>query len=306
MELLVESQATSLEVFLCNRYSSSCKNLDSALENLNDLSIQSMDPIGDCRYAAIMIIDSSETLNHLSLGCTTRIAQDFFLKRPPRYDHMSSLFAEEVADALPEGELESLIDLSLETLDLCGLDIGRIVRGESGLRIDFSNIKELKLESCSGLSQAFSLLTGQGDSSRLALSALEDLSVRVEDPDLTFSNSFQSFLKSIRGLIHLKVLIDKVSSVQDLEPILKVHGKTLKTLMWDERSGPRIDLSDTSLVPTRIGRPRNLQLISQNCTSLSTLGIPLDWAALNGPDFQRDAVTLQSVTLYARSHSDNN
>lgn len=67
--------------------------------------------------------------------------------------------------------------------------------------IEFNKITQLRLESCPGLGQAGS-----------SLGALEDLFIRVEDPDTIFFGSLESFLTSIRGLINLRVLIDKALS----------------------------------------------------------------------------------------------
>ncbi len=291
--LLFKTQKASLAAFLCNRYSSSCDTSGRLIRGLYDLSIQSMDPErGGCQWAALLMSINAETLNHLSLGFTTRIAHDFALRRRPRYDEMSTSFAAGVKERLSKLNMDPLIKLSLETLCLCGFDVGGVIRGEMALHIDFNNIIELRLESCgSGLSQALFLLTGQGDTSQLALRALEDLFIRTEEPDQNFSGTLERFLTSIRALTHLQILVDQTTAFQDLEPILKVHGKTLKTLVWDERTGPRTQLStSTSLLPTRLSRLGNLRIISQNCASLTTLGIPLDWETINGPGKSHESV----------------
>ena len=148
------------------------------------------------------------------------------------------------------------------------------------LDINFNSITQLRLESCPGLRQAFSLLKGPGVPSKLGLDALEDLYVRRENPGRDFSSTFKRFLTSIRGLKYLRVLVDGAFQAQDLQPILKVHGQTLEGLVWDERSGPRtfLDLS-TSVLPLRAAHG-NLSLISQYCPHLRELGIPLDWKAI--------------------------
>lgn len=86
---------------------------------------------------------------------------------------------------------------------------GTIISGEMAIDIEFNKITQLRLESCPGLGQAFCLLMGQAGSS---LGTLEDLFIRVEDPDAIFFGSLESFLTSIRGLINLRVLIDKALS----------------------------------------------------------------------------------------------
>ena len=229
-----------------------------------------------------MIAKNANTLHHLSLGFTTGMAQLFAHGRNPPYNLLSRAFAAGVKGTLSDSDLEPLVPLSLESLSLVGLDLGCVIRGEMALDIDFRNITELRLGSCYGLSQAFSLFLGQTDSSKLALGALQDLFVRLEDPDPNFSADLEKFLTSVRGLTHLQVLMEKVAAVQNLEPILRIHGKTLSTLVWDERSGPRKRLDvPTSQYSANFGY---LEVISRNCPSLMLLGIPLDWNLIGSSD----------------------
>lgn len=260
------------------------------------MSFESMNygPQGS-RWVAKMIAKNAQTLHHLSLGFTTGMAQLFARGRSPPYNVLSRAFAAGVKGTLSDSDMEPLIHLSLESLSLVGLDLGCVIRGEMALDIDFRNVTELRLESCSGLSQAFSLFIGQGDSSKLALGALQDLFVRLEDPDPNFSTSLETFLTSVRGLTHLQVLIEKVPAVQNLEPILRIHGKTLRTLVWDERSGPRKKLGVcTSRFSANLG---HLKVISRNCPSLILLGIPLDWNLIGSSDSKvHDKVTKQPLS----------
>ena len=302
LNTLVERQASSLRWLSCQRYSPSCDRYESLIKGLGYLNVSSMDlERGSGQWAASLIVANADTLTHLSLGFTARIAHDLALKRRHHYDKMSTSFTAHVKDCLSKCNMYQQMHLSLDSLDLCGLDVGAIIRGESALHINFNNISQLKLESCPGLSQAFPLLTGQGDSSRLALGTIKDLHVRVEDPDLNFSNSLKNFLTSIRGLIHLTILIDNVGTSMDLDPILKVHGKTLETLFWDERSGPRTHLSRSTCVSSGFW---NLGVISQNCPSLTSLGIPFSWEVIDGSEQNHEWVTQQTLTLYVNANSD--
>ena len=306
VNLLFERQEASLRAFACNRYSSSCDVSGSEVEGLRLLSIESMDlDRGGCEWAASMLFVNAESLRDLHLGFTNRIAHDYALKRRPQHDEMSALLASGLDKILSECSPEDpLIHLSLESLALCGFDFGSVVRSvvrnEIGLDVDFNNLTMLRLESCAGLSQAFQLLMGQADSSKLALSALQGLFVRLEEPvqDLfvglkepvqDFTPGLESFLTSIGGLTSLQVLIDGASATQDLEPILKVHGESLRMLVWDERRGRRTHLGvSTSLLPSKVG---NLNVISQYCRCLEVLAIPLDWEAIRSSDEHHMAVT---------------
>ena len=291
LNLLSKRQIASLEVLLCNRYSSSCNiSGNTVFGNMYSLSIESMDlDRSGCRWAAAVIVRNAEALDYLSLGFASQIANDFAIKSRLRYDEMTAMFTADVGKLLSDCNLDPLIHLSLSSLCLCGLDFGSVIRGEMALDIDFNKLTWLRLESCPGLSQAFLLLTGQGDSSKLALPALEDLFIRLEDPDPSFSSNLEGFLTSIRGLTYLQVLVDKALGAQNLEPILKVHGRTLNTLIWDERARRRRHLDhSTSLLPNQIG---NLRIVSQNCPSLKVLGIPLGWETIGSSEKFHKTVT---------------
>ena len=243
---------------------------------------------GCCKWAASMLARNAESLHKLNLGFTNRIAHDYALERRPPYDEMSTLLANGVEKALAKLGPDPLIHLSLESLTLCGFDFDSVVRGEIGLDIDFNNLTVLKLESCDGLSQALNLLAGQRDSPKLALGALDDFFLRLEEPVQNFSAGLETFLTSIRGLTSLQVLIDGASATQNIQPILKVHGESLRTLVWDERRGRRTKLGvSTSLLPFKFG---NLKAISQFCRFLQVLAIPLNWEVISRSDENRRAV----------------
>ena len=57
-------------------------------------------------------------------------------------------------------------------------------------------------------------------------------------------------------------------------PVLEKHGKSLQTLVWDDRRRPRKDTNeDTSLFL----RGNNLNLIAQKCPNLRALGLSMRW-----------------------------
>ena len=298
LELLYQRQETNLRTISCTRLSLSDSISDLVMGAICSLSVESMDLVRDrCWWEAVTMIKNAATLNHLRLGFLSRIAHDFALRRRPQYDRMSDLFSETMGDSLSDLNL-SEVHLSLNSLHLCGLNLGSVLQGKVALDVDFTKITQLRLESCPGLSQAFSILVDPAGSSRVALGALEDLFIRLEDPDAHFFNSLESFLTSIPGLIHLRVLIDKALVYQDLESILRIHGKTLRTLVWDERSGRRTRLdASTSLLSTGL---KKLKVVSQKCPSLTTLGIALDWEAMTSAGKQ---VTKESIMLNRYSKS---
>lgn len=126
------------------------------IEGIDQLSVESMDlSRGGCQWAASMLVENAETLDHLDLGFNNRIAHDFALNRRPQYDKMCASFAVDVKKTLSAKGLEPPVDLSLESVYLCGLDFRSVIQGEMALVIDFNDVIELRLESCPGLSQAF-------------------------------------------------------------------------------------------------------------------------------------------------------
>ena len=289
LRLLFERQKANLRTLFCTRFSSISISIP-VIGAMYSLSVESIDPYRDhCWWEAAMIIKNAATLSHLRLGFISHIAHDFALKRRPVYGRMSTLLSDSLGHCLSDLHL-SEVHLSLGSLHLCGLNLGSVLlQGKVALDIDFTKITQLRLESCPELSQAFSILIDPTGSSRTALGALEDLFIRFEDPDAHFSNSLESFLTSIPRLIHLRVLIDNALADQDLEPILEFHGKTLRTLVWDERSGPRTRLdASTSLLSTGL---RRLKIVSQKCPSLTVLGIALNWEAISSTGEYHATVT---------------
>ena len=299
LRLLCARQEASLRTLFCTRNNSTIQNSGSIFGALHSLSVESMDlDSRSCWWEARMIIKNATTLNHLRLGSISRIAHDFALKRRPECDDMSVVFLRSIANNLVNLNLSD-VRLSLRSMHLCALNLQIVLQGEMALDIDFTKITQLRLESCPELSQAFSILVNPAVPSSIALGALKDLFIRLEDPDAQFSNSLKSFLISIPGLIHLRVLIDNALADQDLEPILEIHGKTLRTLVWDERRGPRTRLDTcTSWLSTDL---KTLKILSQKCRSLTTLGMALDWEAMSRP---RRQVTKQSTmpNRYAESN----
>ena len=278
LRLLFQRQKANLRNFFCTRFSVSGDTENSVPGALSSLSIESVDVCFDhCWWVAAMVERNAATLDHLRLGFISRIAHDFAHKRRPEYGDISKLFSNTMVNFLSLRNLGE-IHLSLGSLHLCGLNLGSVLQGKMALAIDSTKITQLRLESCPKLSQAFSILMDPAGPPKISLIALEDLFIRLEDPDAQFPDSLENFLTSIHGLIHLRVLIDNTSVNQDLEPILDIHGKTLRTLVWDERRGPRKRLdASTSVLSIKL---ENLKVVAQKCHSLTTLGIALDWEAM--------------------------
>ena len=172
--------------------------------------------------------------------------------------------------------------VKLESLSLVGLDLLAFVKGSIEPVFDFNSLSALVLESCAGLEAAFPLLMGAGAGRRKVKSGLRlhSLTIRHEDTSDEFLPELETFLLSLKPLARLHVLLEGArQGTIDLDKVLQVHGKSLRSLIWEERSGPRLFLQvETTYVPED---HQNLKLIAKHCPGLKALGIPLDWDDLS-------------------------
>ena len=175
--------------------------------------------------------------------------------------------------------------LAPETLHLCGFDFATILRFAHPHTIDLSNLHSLTLESCSGLCQAFASLVPDQDLGAESLANMnfrpKHFFIRQEIPCLSFQTNLEHFLCNIPGLTQLCVLLDGFPP-QKLGEILKIQGKSLQSLVWDERQLARTETGMSHHhFTTPMGR---LVKIAKYCRRLTALGIALDWQAINGSE----------------------
>lgn len=165
--------------------------------------------------------------------------------------------------------------LDLSTLRLCGLDLKLLFQGLKRPLINFAYLTRLKFESCPNVVAALDLLrTSQLSTPNPNRLKLQSFVLRCEIILPPFRAALEAFLCSLDGLWELQVLLEGSHTAQDLAPILRVHGKSLRILVWDERTGPRTSTrqSTTSVIGTC-----HLKTISTFCRELTSLGIPLNW-----------------------------
>lgn len=179
--------------------------------------------------------------------------------------------------------------LHLDSLSLCGFGLNVIVQASSAPLFDFNNLSRLIIRSCSGLNKAFPMLMGANGTRRDTMGTLHlrTLIMRHENADNIFMLMLKSFLVSLAPLTTLHILLEGGSETDILGECLKPHGKSLGSLIWDERSTPRthIQLDTTS---TDVG---NLKHIAKHCIKLRALGIPLHWQELTGIDSDHSKVS---------------
>lgn len=119
---------------------------------------------------------------------------------------------------------------------------------------------------------------GTGTGRRKAKSALRlhTLAIRHENTSNELTRLLETFLTSLRPLTHLHILLEGYNEEEvQLQKVLQVHGTCLRSLVWDERTGPRSGVQeDTCLYPND---HNTLQLVAKHCPGLKALGIALDW-----------------------------
>lgn len=239
----------------------------------------------DCidTWATELLAKNHQNLRHLRLGneleCVNEYAERACVdRRESRRFTLTEKFSEIMRKNVAALKRPSASVIRLESLSLVGLDIDHFAHGLIGPEFDFASLSTLTLESCSGLDASLPLLMGARDSRRKKKSALglHTLAIRHENISNEFLRGLEDVLVSMKPLVHLHILLegDHDGTVK-LHKILRVHGKCLRSLVWDERIAPRLEmLDDTNNFSSN---HENLEVVSKHCPGLEALGISLDW-----------------------------
>ena len=271
LALLLKHQSATLHELHITRYPEPRSVSGLLVEGLRCLTINDLNIDRNCEWPSKLIMHNRSTLKYLALGVSSTIA------RCPIQDRLKhklpTSFAETTKGQLSPSE-PAMEMLALESLALSGLNLEDIVGGGAlNSQIDFKLLTVFKVESCSRLNEAFAAIVSSGNSTLSALK-LTSFFLRHEEGDLEFAQNLTLFLTSFAGLKHLSLIIEGQSRAMSKRPILEAHGKTLRTLVWDERSGPRKKTdTDTALFLNNNG----LGLISLSCPKLYALGLCVQW-----------------------------
>lgn len=112
--------------------------------------------------------------------------------------------------------------------------------------------------------------------SRISELNLESLTIRQEQVNGSFAMTLAAFLYSLpKPLRSLHVLLGGVNHPQDLEPILKKHGATLSSLIWDENQGLRTASINSGWTASLGLDQSHLEIVAKHCPKLRSLGINL-------------------------------
>lgn len=271
LALLFKHQSAALRELNIPQYEEPQSISGLMVEGLQSLVISDLNIDQNCEWPYGIIMQNRNTLKNLGLGVLSKIAR---CSIQDRLNHKLPIsFAGTAKETLLASEPEMEM-LSLKSLELSGLNIADIVgRGVLGFQIDIKILTALELKSCSGLNEALTVLVGR-DASTLSAFKLASFSLRHEEENPAFAQNLTVFLTSFTGLKHLRLLIEGQRRALNKGPILEMHGKTLQTLVWDERSGPRKGTNtDTALFLNS----NNLNLVSQKCPELTALGLCIRW-----------------------------
>lgn len=257
-----------------------------AMTNLRTLKIAALDVWGR-KWPIYLLAKNSKNLRALKLSNETAMALRYkhrrardphgTLRRSATERLVESLRTEH--DALPGWTVPTL---RLDSLSLCGFDVSVIVQELPAPLVDFNNLSSLVIQSCSGLNEALRMLMGTNTARRKTMGALQlrTLIIRHEDVDDAFMPIPKAFLMSLCPLTTLHVLLEGRSDIEILEESLEPHGKSLESLVWDERYVPRSHIQ----VDTCWAEKLTLRHIAKHCIKLKALGIPLCWQELTESD----------------------
>ena len=278
LALLFDYQGATLRGLSVTRYTEPQSVYRLLVGGLKHLVITDLNLEQRCEWPSELIARNRDTLRHLHLGMMNRIAHNYITDDNPIRLELPTSFREVAKVALSANERGTVPISSLETLGLYGLSLENIIKGALGFDIDFSSMTTLRLESCWGLENAFALLMGKNGFQNTPQSVLRLTSFFIRDSDGTpmFARHLAAFLTSFTGLTHLGLLLEGQSKAMNKAPILKMHGKTLQTLIWHERRCPRVC---TRTDPSLFSKDNNLELISINCPNLIALGLAVNWGS---------------------------
>lgn len=257
-----------------------------------------------------LITENLRWLDKMTLGFESRLAESY-AKNEPWSDVECNANTVWVG-AIMKNEYNILDEsektpLSLLKLKLHGLDLPAIIEGSIAVVIDLTKLRFLVLYSCGGLGEAFALLRVKDNNLEdtpgmtESLKHLTRLKLRHERTTPLFQSQLETFLATLPPLFSLQVLLEGCSEAQVLQPILKVHGKSLEVLVWDERRRRRSEVGQDTAVMLR--GHAHLEAISSACPNLNSLGLSLDWHGLSNSEACRKAVRLdiQPIQPYADS-----
>ena len=259
-----------------------------------------------CNWPIGLFVSSLGSLTDLALGYERLVARDYAHDKVWSIERLSNLklqLSETIAVEFDYARIQEDPIVHLTHLALTGLDLLSVIRGGLRVVVDLCSLETLNLYSCGGLGEAFGLIMTTEDHSRDAqgiigaFKNLRHLHIRCESSTIQFQRQLGTFLALLPPLVSLQVLLEGCPEPQSLKSVWKSHGRTLRSLVWDQRSKRRSKIEEcTSVVMFPLGKI--YYAIMDDCPGLVSLGISLNWQDfINGSDIWRLQVHLENVSL---------
>ena len=292
----------SLQELKLDRYSSDIVVRYETKCGLRRLEINSLALNQEDEWPLDLLTRNLDTLEFLSLGSETAVADRY--TRQGAWSRTSSIddtdkLGEVLSNKLQTVTVSKKPSLALKHLCLIGLNSYAVFKGRIGVTIQWQGLTVLRLYSCARLNSAIVILRRHPG----MLRNLKVLHVRQERGVDPMEPHLELFLACLPPLRSLQVLLEGETLPQNLAPILKIHGKSLRRLVWDQRRYRRTkSYQHVVIMPARYGF---LPDIAAACPNLEHLGMSLDWRLLMGDDnSQRSQGRMRSPKdLYTCSHA---
>lgn len=244
--------------------------------SLTTLNINDIDLRDGPRCIASLLCHNCTSLKHLALGMERTQALE--IMDIWRYDTSDSLpgyplhFRTCIEDLVHNnsGQL-GIPRLKLQSLHLVAFNSSILVEILPLLNLD--NLQSLSLESCDEWADILPLPGTAISSNSTWTPRLQKFRLRREASNAMFQKHLKSFLSSFHGLVDLSVLLSGPGRILEPQCFIKNHGASLKTLVWDHRTGPR---EEFGISTTDVDNERTnctLSEISLGCPNLRELGI---------------------------------
>lgn len=279
------------------------------IPGIKSFSLNSVGELDSSDWMSRFLWQHKNSLKHLSLG-TESTAIEFYNKPNEALrrgiDKILTDMTEVITDLCcdyDDMDVANIPLLTLTTLDFKGLNVRKLIRPRF-LFQDWGLLKSLTLESCYEVEQALDDFAYERNKQGLPLASdlrLHSFHIRHESSSQPFRTRLLGFLSSFRGLVNLSVLLETSDKPLGFEDILVSHGESLKTLVWEERTGRR----ETFIPPKGYKLPPTKQLreIAQHCPNLVELGVLLDWSNLKTEYFGLDPVCTDTLVSKAQADS---
>lgn len=244
---------------------------------LEDLSVHNVVQYGPGKRWVIELLSGNRlTLSHLTMGREQSLVSDYdnggVLGSDGNWINnlLASLKQGHGGDPASDDPI-----LGLKTLRAINVNANRLLHDTNTRFTSLADLTALTLESCKDLPELFTNQASLGEVDSPNCMKLRSLSIRYEKASNAFRAQLQSFLCQMHPLENLYVLLEGEADAQDLRPILVVHGKTLRCLVWDEREGRRVFIAKSRM--TNSAGIGHLQVISHMCPNLEELGVAINW-----------------------------